>query len=307
MAADGGTAAEGAGFRLCGFEGHGCVIPPGLAEPPAAERFAVLPPQVPERAATTRAEYAALFRRCGEALAAGRVSKVVLARTEDVPRKACFSPYAAFEAAAAARPEAFTALVHTPQFGTWLVSTPELLLRYGGGVAATMALAGTRPRCGGAWDAKNEAEQALVADYVRGVLQRHGGRVEEEPRCTLPSGEIEHLCTRFRCTADAAGAAALAAALPPTPAVSGFPVAEARRVLAELRDADRGLYAGFMGPWGADDAALFVVLRCMRVYSGVCRLYAGGGIMPDSAEETEWRETVSKMEAMRAVLETVQS
>lgn len=302
MAADGRTEAAGNGFLLCTFEGQRCVIPDECPEPPSDAAFEPLPATQPVCPATARGEYAALFRRCQAALAAGRLQKVVLARTADVPKPPDFSPYAAFLAAAAQRADSFAALIHTPAFGTWLLNTPESLLQTAGNTGQTMALAGTRPCSPSPWDAKNRAEQALVAAHIRRILTRHATEVQESPVTTLPCGAIEHLCTVFRFQLNAEATAALLTELPPTPAVSGYPVAAARHFLQELRDIPRSLYSGYAGVQQAEGCALFVSLRCMQVYDTVCRLYAGGGIMPDSDEEAEWRETESKMAAMRAVL-----
>lgn len=302
MAADGRTQADGEGFLLCSFEGERCVIPAECADPPAADAFAPLPPEAPAAPATTRAAYADLFRRCRTEQAEGRLQKIVLARTADAPRPPAFSPYAAFLAAAAQRGDTFTALIHTPRFGTWLINTPELLLQTEDTRGRTMALAGTRPCTTEPWDAKNLAEQALVAEHIRSILARHAANVQESPVTTLPCGAIEHLCTEFGFTLPPAAATATAEALAPTPAVCGAPVAAAQRFLREHPDVERSLYAGYAGPQNAGGCALFVSLRCMRIYPAACRLYAGGGIMPDSDEEAEWQETESKMAAMRAVL-----
>lgn len=302
MAADGRTEKDGEGFVFCSFDGERGVIPAERSTPPAAADFEPLTEKATSRPAATREEYAALFRRCREALATGALQKVVLARAADVPRPRAFSPYAAFLAAAAQRADTFTALIHTPRFGTWLINTPELLLQTDGEQGRTMALAGTRPCSAQPWDAKNLAEQALVADYIRGLLNTHAALTKESPVTTLRCGAIEHLCTEFRFTLTPAAATALLHELPPTPAVSGYPVAAAKRFLQQHADLERELYAGYAGPQTADSRALFVSLRCMRMGAAVCRLYAGGGIMPDSDEEAEWQETENKMASMRAVL-----
>ena len=308
MAADGAARAQGAGFLVADFEGRVSLIPAELTCPPDAARVNVFPERpAPDAlpAATTRGEYAALFRRVKTELASGRLRKLVLARTADVATgEKKLSPWAAFCAAAAASPNLFTALVHTPQHGTWLCCTPELLLRGSGEDWETMALAGTRPCSEDAWDAKNTREQAVVADYVQGVLKKHAAAVSVSPVCNRNSGAIEHLCTHFRFRMAAAGLGNLLAELPPTPAVSGFPVAAAREYLNSQPDIARGLYAGYMGERGGDSAQLYVSLRCMQLLPDRCRLYAGGGIMPDSEEEAEWQETEAKCGTMRRVIET---
>lgn len=305
MAKDGGIHREGNGFLLADFAGESCVIPAELTAPPTPEEaaaFPALPQPCPPAPATTREAYGQLFRRVHAELTAGRLTKLVLARTADELTPEPLSPWAAFCAATEAFPALFTALVHTPQHGTWLCSTPELLLRGEGTAWETMALAGTRPCTDAPWDAKNTREQAVVADYVHRVLNRHAEAVQQAAVCNLNSGSIEHRCSLFRFTMTAEQRSALLAELPPTPAVSGFPVADARRYLNEHPDIKRGLYAGYMGPWGADTALLYVSLRCMQLYPDRCRLYAGGGIMPDSEEDAEWQETEAKCAAMRRVI-----
>jgi isochorismate synthase len=47
---------------------------------------------------------------------------------------------------------------------------------------------------------------------------------------------------------------------------------------------------------------LYVSLRCMQIFPGFCRLYAGGGLMPDSDEEQEWLETENKMACMQQAI-----
>lgn len=310
MDRDGGTRREGNGFLLADFAGESCVIPAELTAPPTPEEaatFPALPQACPPAPATTRETYGQLFRRAHAELTAGLLTKLVLARTADELTAAPISPWAAFCAAAAAFPALFTALVHTPQHGTWLCSTPELLLQGSGNEWETMALAGTRPCSDAPWDAKNTREQTVVADYVHRVLTRHANAVQQDEVCNLNSGNIEHRCTRFRFTMAAAQRAELLSELPPTPAVSGFPVAAARRYLNEQPDINRGLYAGYMGEWGQDSARLYVSLRCMQLFPDRCRLYAGGGIMPDSEEEAEWLETEAKCAAMRRVIDACQA
>jgi isochorismate synthase len=49
----------------------------------------------------------------------------------------------------------------------------------------------------------------------------------------------------------------------------------------------------------AEATHLFVNLRCMQIFSDGYRLYAGGGLLPDSVEEMEWQETETKLDTMR--------
>lgn len=67
---------------------------------------------------------------------------------------------------------------------------------------------------------------------------------------------------------------------------------------------DRRYYSGFCGmirPHG--DTALFVSLRCMQLLPHAFRLYAGGGLLADSEEESEWQETEAKIHTMARLIE----
>ena len=76
-------------------------------------------------------------------------------------------------------------------------------------------------------------------------------------------------------------------------------------VIDEYEHFDRKYYSGFCGPLNlADkshpDASLYVSLRCMEIEGACCHLYAGGGLLKESNEEKEWRETAKKMETIKA-------
>ncbi len=305
MAEDGRTESDFIfrnGFILATFTGESLFIPAELAEVPAADAW---PEQqhIPQRAATTRAEYASLFQLYTGFIHSGQIRKIVLARTADEDKPATFSPYRALQQACAMQPNAFKALVHTPQHGTWLFCTPEQLITGSGGEQwYTMALAGTRMPCTLPWDAKNRQEQALVADFMREVLTPLADELTESAPENLRAGNIEHLCTRFRLRMPPGRILTLLDQLPPTPAVCGSPVAAARELLLTYPDIDRSCYAGYLGPWGNGGVQLYVSLRCMQIFSDFCRLYAGGGLMPDSDEESEWQETAAKMQTMKSLL-----
>ena len=304
MAQDGRTEEDPVfknGFLIATFEGKSLFIPDEQTEIPAAEEWEEME-STPQEPATPRGKYAALFEHYTSLIKSGQLRKIVLARTADVPIEANFSPASAFEAACRQNPAAFKALVHTPQYGTWLFCTPEQLITGSGEQWHTMALAGTRIPNLLPWDAKNRREQALVTDFVREVLTPLADEIEESPLENLRAGRIEHLCTRFSFQMPSDRLLAVLEQLPPTPAVCGSPVAEARQVLLQCPDIDRSCYAGYLGPWGHGSVQLYVSLRCMQIFPGFCRLYAGGGLMPDSEEEQEWQETENKMACMKQAI-----
>ena len=293
-----------AGFVLAEYDAPPYSIRKELQAPPLPQDFAPLPPAVPTEPETARADYHRLFEQYHGAICnTGVLHKLVLARTEDVPAPH-FSPAQAFFTLCHTAPQAFNCLFHTPQGGTWLCSTPELLLRREGELWHTMALAGTRADATVAWDAKNLHEHALVAEHITTCLRTVATHIETDGPHTVSAGRmLEHLCTyiRFRMAPEALPT--LLHTLPPTPAVSGFPAEAARAFIRHQADIKRSFYAGYLGPVSKEQTHLFVTLRCMQIFPSLCRLYAGGGIMPDSSEPAEWAETTLKMQAMRTLIQ----
>lgn len=185
-----------------------------------------------------------------------------------------------------------------PATGLWVASTPELLLdvdvrsyRF-----RTMALAGTR-RAGtiGPWDSKNIAEQQMVTDTIEASLRSLGLTPEISPVNTLQSGGVEHRCTMIEGDTHGIAPQMIASALSPTPALGGYPRADALADISTLEVAPRECYGGYVAISDPQRWRAYVVLRCARIDPvGNYRLYAGGGITADSIPENEWYETVAK-------------
>ena len=291
---------------------------PVEAETAVASRL----PRPEADAAAERKAYAADFARCHRQLVAGRFLKLVLARRSVERMARRVAPEQLFLRACRLYPRIFVALVEAPQCGTWLAATPELLLGGDGGRWHTVALAGTMRLEGGAlgfdcppspagpasdamsWSAKNRLEQRLVADYIGSVLRPFAADVSRKAARTVRAGDIVHLRSDFDfALAPGKSGGELADALHPTPAVCGLPKDAARSFILAAEHSPRSYYSGFMGPLGLGGATnLFVTLRCMRIEGRECGLYAGGGLLPDSVEEQEWRETEAKMDTMRRVI-----
>lgn len=267
--------------------------------------------------------YSRCFARFHEALCAGRFVKLVLSRSETVSAEPC-DPVALYERACALYPRMFVALVSAPRCGTWLMATPEVLLRRektggqaqgAGEVFGTMALAGTMKLEGELlefdnpsqelvqqirWSQKNIQEQRYVASYVRDCLKDFSTHIEEEGPYTTRAANLVHLRSDFRFVLDNdAPLGSLLAALHPTPAVCGTPKEAARDFILANESHSRKYYSGFCGPLGE---ALYVSLRCMQIDGPRYRLYAGGGLLRDSIEQQEWEETEAKMQTMRSLL-----
>lgn len=246
------------------------------------------------------------FCKFHQAFSTTGLKKLVLARSADVAHHGT-SPAMLFAKACKAYPEAFVTLFSAPQCGTWLVATPEVLLTRDDGRWRTMALAGTMPYCEPLphWSDKNVQEQACVSRYIGDCLSHYSHDVSMNGPYTIRAGILAHLRTDFSFTLnDVVVVGEVLDALHPTPAVCGFPKQEAHRFIMENETCDRGYFSGFSGPLNLDgNTSFFVSLRCMSIMKDRYRLYAGGGIMPQSEENLEWRETAAKMQAMLSIIE----
>ena len=252
--------------------------------------------------------YHAAFNRFIEPLQARKFKKLVLSRPAFCPIDEQFSPLDTFVKACNAYPRMMIYLCHTPVSGTWMGSTPEILLSGQSQSWSTVALAGTMPIVDGVepteWSPKNQEEQALVAEYIRQIVKKHGKKAIEKGPYTARAGQLVHLKTDFLFQLkETKYLGNLLKELHPTPAVCGLPKKEACQFIPENEGYDRRYYSGFVGwldPEGHTD--LYVNLRCMEIRSTEAKLYAGGGILPSSEVHAEWEETGEKMKTMKNLI-----
>ena len=258
-----------------------------------------------------REAYSKAFSLFHSAVVDNRFSKLVLSRCAEVVAHEAFCPQQLFAEACRRYPRMMVALVNSSVAGTWLMATPELLIAEDGGSWHTMALAGTMPYEGTTdcrWSGKNIAEQQMVADYISQCLSPFVTDMTVTEPYTIRAGNLVHLRSDFSFrfgndTSDVCGIGNVIETLHPTPAVCGLPKNDALRFILENENVDRRYYSGFLGPWHTGGkASLFVSLRCMEISGTRCVMHAGGGLLADSDEESEWQETEMKMEAMRRLI-----
>ena len=248
------------------------------------------------------------FDRFMETLQKKAFKKLVLSRPAFHPLKEDFSPLETFIKACNEYPRMMIYLCHTPTTGTWMGSTPEIILSGHAQNWNTVALAGTMAitenQESAEWSDKNKEEQALVAEYIRKIVKKHGRKMTEKGPYTARAGQLVHLKTDFHFQLKETGFLGdLLKELHPTPAVCGLPKAEAYAFIPENEGYERRYYSGFIGwldPEGATD--IYVNLRCMEIRSHEVKLYAGGGILPSSEVRLEWEETEEKLKTMKNIL-----
>lgn len=270
-----------------------------------------------EQQSGSRTTYAIDFANSHAHLLSGEFRKIVLARSTKVDGQVT-SAYDLFRDACQRYPRLFVCLVSTPQSGTWLVATPEILLSGEHGRWQTMALAGTMKLEGEqlafdtatspanlhiAWTDKNIQEQRYVATYITECLERFTTDFTEKGPYTARAGNLVHLRSDFTFTLpDEQHLGDVLMTLHPTPAVCGLPKRATFDFILSNEHSPRRYYSGFMGPLQLSKTHLYVSLRCMELLADGYQLYAGGGLLPDSVEEQEWQETEAKMETMRNLL-----
>lgn len=246
------------------------------------------------------AGHAAAISEAKELFATGELRKVVLARTIPVAFDPVHLPVLFIEALER-RPEAFVCLMNCPEFGTWLGASPERLIHAENDLVTVDSIAGTQawnsaPNTVEHWGAKERNEQELVTTAIRDVLEGHAVQdLRIGGPSVLHAGPVAHLHTRLQGKLGKGSLAQLAQALHPTPAVCGTPREAALRFIVAHEPHDRGLYAGYWGPWQMDGATtLYVNIRCLQAFANRVNIHVGGGITAGSKSEDEWQETEQK-------------
>ncbi len=207
-------------------------------------------------------------------------------------------------------PNAFV-FAHSPEEGkVWVGATPEILLQSRAGEMKTVALAGTRLRTEeqSTWGEKEKGEQQNVVDFIKGLLNSNDvNDLNISQPYTAQAGHLEHIKSDISFTSSLSDKK-IATILHPTSAVCGMPRDKALQWIEEIESHDRGYYAGAIGYHSENEFSSFVQLRCalLDVHAMKITYFAGGGIMPDSDPELEWKETENKIEVLRGVVKKIE-
>ena len=255
-----------------------------------------------------QAEWGHAVSRTLEAVSAGRVDKLVLARRSTFRFDREIDPLACLQTLHpwAARCYRFC---FVPAAGRGFVGvSPERLYRREGARIRCEAMAGTRMRGRRAsldrrlerclMDSEKDRRehdfvvrglQESLADLCLSLTDGAGASVVKLRQC-------QHLARAFRgMLREGVGDAELVTALHPTPAVGGYPTERAVRHIEETEAFDRGWYAGPVGWVGRDAAEFAVAIRSGLVEGSTLSVYAGAGIVAGSDPASEWRELDCKM------------
>ncbi len=281
---------------------------------PAETHGAVLPVFRSTEAGDYRAAVAQAVVRIG----AGEFEKIVLARAQDLTADQPLHPLRVLNGLRQRFPECYAFSMANGRGQSFIGASPERLVRVSKGVLETEALAGSIRRGAGASEdaalattllrsEKDRREHELVVAAISGRLAQLGLQPEFEAQPGLRRlANVQHLHTPVRAALpENVRLLAALAALHPTPAVGGAPLAAAVAGIRGLEGFPRGLYAGALGWVNARGGGeFFVGLRSALVDGATARVYAGAGIVAGSMPEKEFAETELKFKAMLEALRT---
>ncbi len=194
--------------------------------------------------------------------------------------------------------------------------SPEMFIRKSGERVLVKPMKGSWPRIGGPgglgdgiwgglrlnFDAKNRAENVMIADLLRNDLGRVGAGVRA-PRLF----EVAAYRTIFQMTSTVearvpAGIAFsdLFRAIFPSGSVTGAPKVRAMEIIHGLEGEPRRIYTGAIG-WITPGREMFfnVPIRTLLLREGRGEMGVGGGIVWDSTAEGEWAEGLWKSRFLR--------
>jgi len=212
------------------------------------------------------------------------------------------------------QPVPYPAYLQGPGFSICSMS-PELFIRKRGGLILTKPMKGTWQRGNNYFsdlreyrrfraDAKNRAENVMIADLLRNDLGKIGGRVRA-PRLF----EINGYTTLFQMTSTVSARVPeniplceLFKALFPSGSVTGAPKLRAMRIIREIEKEPRNIYTGAIGYITPGREMFFnVPIRTLLIRGGEGEMGIGGGIVWDSTPDGEWKESMLKAEFFTAL------
>ena len=236
------------------------------------------------------------------------LDKVVFAREASFGFSEDLDPVALLENLKAGTPDCFHFFFQPEEGVAFVGASPERLFRRQGRIIDSEAVAGTRPRGASASDDARLLEELLQSDkdrreheYVRISMQEELAPLAEEFYLDAEPSEMKlasgrHLVSRVRATLrDGVTSLDVLKALHPTPAVGGYPTADAIAAIRAQEPFDRGWYAGPVGWIGPGAAEFAVGIRSGLVQPRTLSLYSGAGIVTGSTPEGEWDEIEHKI------------
>lgn len=251
-----------------------------------------------------------------KAIAAGELSKVVLAHAMELKASQPIQPFLSLHSLRQLYPKCYVFSLGSEGGQQFMGASPEALMQVHQNRLAIDAIAGSAAR--GETDAEDRVLAKLLADsskdrlehqvVVDAIVQQLSGLGISAAAAASPNllqlPNIQHLHTRICAQLPASiHPFKVLSALHPTPAVAGEPREVACDRIREWESFERGLYAAPLG-WldGRGNCELAVGIRSALIQGDRVRLCAGAGIVDGSDPEREWAEVQLKLQALMRAL-----
>jgi para-aminobenzoate synthetase/4-amino-4-deoxychorismate lyase len=205
------------------------------------------------------------------------------------------------------QPVPYPAYIETDRFHILSLS-PEMFIKKKSAHVVTKPMKGTWPRGRNTvsdcierlrfqYDAKNRAENVMIADLLRNDLGRVGINIRA-PKLF----EVAGYRTLFQMTSTVTGQVErnkplyeLFASLFPSGSVTGAPKIRAMEIIRELEREERKIYTGAIGYiTPAKDLFFNIPIRTILIQGEAAEMGIGGGIVWDSTPQGEWAEGLLK-------------
>ena len=249
-----------------------------------------------------------------QAIRAGALDKVVLARELEVTTPDTFSVAEIVEDLANRFPEAMLFSVDG-----FIGVSPELLVARNDRALTSHPLAGTLPRHADHTksdiavatktlldSSKDRHEHGITIQWLLEELLPFCSYVDAEPQPSVMSlANVYHLGTLVAGVLidPPVSVLELVNAVHPTPAVGGSPQSHAIEMISEVEGFDRKRYAGPTGWLDTNgDGAFAVAVRSVEIADGHATVWAGVGVVDESDPGAELAETQAKFQAILPTL-----
>lgn len=267
--------------------------------------------EIKDQSETSKQEYLEGIEKAIQLLKDQELQKVVISKIKVLPLENDLDLKQLFDTLHALYSSAFIFVYSIIPGEVWFGATPEVLLDKKENDYHTMALAGTRlaGQANDNWGDKEINEQKVVADFlVKAIQSDSSAQFTVGATTTVQAAHLEHIITPIDFTS-MKDLNYWLNELQPTPAVCGLPRNEAKNLIHRIERHSRKMYAGAVGMVNAQNAKLFVQLRCAEwnTNQNLIRIYTGGGIMHDSIPENEWIEAENKANVMLRVVSELAS
>jgi anthranilate synthase component 1 len=261
---------------------------------------------------TSKEDYFKVVEKAKDYIRAGDIFQVVPSQrwTQDFK----LPPFSLYRALRRTNPSPYMFYFNFGEFQV-IGASPEILVRVQDNEVTIRPIAGTRMRGRTVEedkaleedllaDPKELAEHLMLLDLGRndvGRVAKIGSVNPNEQFIIERYSHVMHIVSNVvgELSDEHDALSALLAGLP-AGTVSGAPKVRAMEIIDELETEKRGVYGGGVGYFSASgDMDICIALRTAVTKAEKLYIQAGGGVVYDSDQETEFQETVNKSNALR--------